>query len=190
MDPIYFAVKVVAFAWILMTFMIYLFGGSKPKKDDRFSMFFIAITLTFVLPIIQYTVNVGRPGFGAFSWGYPIVSYIGFFVFFFGLMIHWAGILTLNKQWSTVVVMPKDHKLVDTGIYHYLRHPIYAGILLEILGLGLGLANWISILAMIIPNAVSLGYRIYVEERALKKYFGEVYLDYSRKTRLLIPGIL
>jgi protein-S-isoprenylcysteine O-methyltransferase Ste14 len=189
MDSIYYAVKAVAAIWVLMTFMIYLFGGSRPEKNDRFSFFFIMITITFVLPTIQATVAAGVTGPGAFSWGFPLVSYAGFFVFLFGLVIHWIGIITLNKQWSTVVVISKDHKLIDTGIYRTIRHPIYAGVLLEILAMGLALSNWIAILALVIPNAVAFAYRMHVEERALGQYFGEAYVQYSRKTSRLIPWI-
>jgi protein-S-isoprenylcysteine O-methyltransferase Ste14 len=119
-----------------------------------------------------------------------MVSYMGFFLFLVGILIHWTGILTLNKQWSTMVVISKDHQLIDTGIYKYIRHPIYAAILLELLGLGLGLANWISILALVGLNAASLAYRIYIEESALEKHFGDVYVNYAQKTKRLIPGIL
>jgi len=58
------------------------------------------------------------------------------------------------------------------------------------LGLGLGLANWISILVLVLLNAASLVYRIDVEEKALKKHFGEEYIKYAHKTKRLIPGIL
>jgi protein-S-isoprenylcysteine O-methyltransferase Ste14 len=189
METIYYAVKVVALLWILMVGFIALLGGNKSVKDDRSSMFFMAITLSSVLPTIGYTVQAGRTAPGAFSWGFPIVSYIGFFLFFLGLLINWTGILTLKKQWSAVVVISKDHKLIDTGIYKYVRHPIYAAILLELLGLGLGLANWISILVLVLFNAVGLAYRIYVEEKALEKYFGKAYVIYARRTKRLVPGI-
>lgn len=190
MEPVYYAVKVVALLWILMVGFIALLGGNKSLKDDRSSMFFLAITLSSVLPTIGYTAQAGRTAPGAFSWGFPIVSYLGFVLFFLGLLINWTGILTLKKQWSAVVIISKDHQLINTGIYKYIRHPIYAAILLELFGLGLGLANWISMLVLVLFNAVSLGYRIYVEEKALEKYFGEAYVHYACRTKRLIPGIL
>jgi len=54
----------------------------------------------------------------------------------------------------------------------------------------LGLANWISILVLVLLNAASLAYRIYVEEKALEKHFGDEYIKYAHKTKRLIPGIL
>jgi len=190
MESIYYAVKIVALLWMLMVAFIAMFGANRSVKDDRSSMHFLAITLTTVLPTIGYTVTAGTTAPGAFSWGFPIVSYLGFFVFVLGLVINWTGILTLNKQWSAIVVISQNHKLIDTGIYKYIRHPIYAGVLLQLLGLGLGLANWISILVLVLLNAASLAYRIYVEEKALEKHFGDEYIKYAHKTKRLIPGIL
>jgi protein-S-isoprenylcysteine O-methyltransferase Ste14 len=189
METIYYAVKVVALLWILMVACIAMFGANKSAKDDRSSMYFLAITLTTVLPTIGYTVNAGTTAPGAFSWGFPVISYIGFVVFLLGLIVNWTGILTLNKQWSAVVVISKDHKLIDTGIYKYIRHPIYAGVLLELLGLGLALANWITILVLVLLNAASLAYRMYVEEKGLEKHFGEAYIEYARTCKRLLPGI-
>jgi protein-S-isoprenylcysteine O-methyltransferase Ste14 len=189
MESIYYAVKVVTLLWVLMVALIAMFGANKSASEDRSSMYFLAITLTTVLPAIGYTVDAGRLAPGAFSWGFPLVSYLGFFVFLLGLLINWTGILTLNKQWSAVVVISKDHRLIDTGIYKYIRHPIYTGVLLELLGLGLALANWITILVLVSLNAVSIAYRIFVEEKALEKHFGDGYIMYARKTRRLIPGI-
>jgi protein-S-isoprenylcysteine O-methyltransferase Ste14 len=62
-------------------------------------------------------------------------------------------------------------------------------LLLQILGFGLALSNWITILVLVVLNAASFAYRIYVEERALAEHFGEAYTDYARKTSRLIPGI-
>jgi len=189
MASIYYAVRVVAVIWILMVIFIVLMGGDKSRKRDRASMLFLMISFSFVLPAIKYTADHGAAAPGAFSWGFPWVSYLGFFLFFFGLLVNWASIATLNKQWSAVVVIKPDHKLVDTGIYKHIRHPIYAALLLQILGFGLTLANWITILVLVVPNAFGFAYRIYVEERALAEHFGEAYIGYARKTRRLIPGI-
>lgn len=189
MASIYYAVRVLAVLWILMVLIIVLMGGNKSHNQDHASMLILMISFSFVLPTIKYTADHGAAAPGAISWGFPWISYLGFFLFFFGLLVHWASIATLNRQWSAVVVIKPDHKLVDTGIYKYIRHPIYTALLLQILGFGLALSNWITILVLVIPNALGFAYRIYVEERALKEHFGEAYIDYAGKTSRLIPGI-
>ena len=189
MASIYYAVRVLAVLWILMVIFIVFMGGNKSHKQDRASMLLLMISFSFVLPTIKYTTDLGTAALGAFSWGFPWISYLGFFLFFFRLLVNWASIATLNKQWSAVVVIKPDHKLVDTGIYEYIRHPIYAALLLQILGFGLALSNWITILVLVVPNAASLAYRIYMEEHVLEEHFRDSYIDYARKTSRLIPGI-
>ncbi len=189
MESIYYAVKVLALLWILIVIFLALLGGTRNTKDDRGSQLLVAVTISSVLSIIRYTTDNGVNAPGAFVWGFPWVSYVGFLIIGFGILIHYSGISTLGKQWSVTVVIKENHQLVETGIYKYIRHPIYAAILLELLGMGVALSNWITVLALVIPNAASLAYRIHVEEKTLEKYFGPGYLEYARRTSRLIPRI-
>ncbi len=66
---------------------------------------------------------------------------------------------------------------------------MYAALLLELLGFGLALAKWMSILILIVPNAASLACRIVVEEKALENHFGNDYINYKHRTKQLIPGV-
>lgn len=189
MESIYYAVKACSLVWVCMLLFIFAIGGKVSQKQDKYSAHFIMATISTVIPTIQYSVMVGKTGFGSFSWGFPFVSYSGFFIIFIGIIIHWVGILTLKEQWTTVVVVSDNHKLVESGIYKFIRHPIYAAILLELLGFGIALANLMSIIILLVPNLVSLTYRIYVEEKLLEKHFGNDYTSYEHRTKRLIPGI-
>ena len=88
-----------------------------------------------------------------------------------------------------IVVVSDDQRLVDSGVYKFIRHPIYSGVILELLGFGVALSNWLSILLLLLPNLASLAYRIFVEEKVLEKHFGDDYLAYERRTKRLIPGL-
>lgn len=188
MTSIYSAVSLLGKLWLVMLLVIFAVGGRKSDQDDRGSSLLIIAALSPVLPIIQY-MDPAKTALGRISWGDPLVSYLGFLLFFLGLIVHLTGILTLKKQWTTMVAAPEGRVLVEKGIYQFIRHPVYAGILLELLGFGLALANWVSILILIVPNAASFTYRIVVEEKALERYFGADYLSYERKTKRLIPGL-
>ena len=189
MNSIYYNVKVAAVLWICMALFVLATGGRKKAKEDRFSTYILMVTMSAFLPTIGYIANAGEAGPGAFSWGFPTVSYVGFCVVLLGAAIHILGILTLKKEWAAVVVVTEGQKLVDSGIYKFIRHPIYAAILLELLGFGLALSSWLAILLLVLPNAASLTYRIYIEEKVLEKHFGDVYISYERRTKRLIPGI-
>ncbi len=79
---------------------------------------------------------------------------------------------------------------METGIYKYIRHPIYAMLLAETLGFCVALSNWVSFLLIFVPNLLTVSYRIYVEERALLEVFGDRYRSYMKSTKRLIPKII
>jgi protein-S-isoprenylcysteine O-methyltransferase Ste14 len=191
MESIYYWVKILGGIWLCVILFFFTVGGNRNMKDDKASMLLLVATLSIVLPVIQYSAGTAEIDLsrGKFSWGFPFVSYLGFLLFLLGMALRLAGVLTLKRQWSVVVGVSDGHKLVDTGIYKFIRHPVYAAVLLELLGFGLALSNWISILVLLIPNAASLSYRIFLEEKALERHFGNDYVEYERRTKRLIPGI-
>jgi protein-S-isoprenylcysteine O-methyltransferase Ste14 len=76
-----------------------------------------------------------------------------------------------------------------TGLFRWMRHPSYSGMLLIFTAIGLSQRNWVSLAIMLVFPTAALLYRIHVEEMALTEAFGEDYLEYSRVTRRLLPGI-
>jgi protein-S-isoprenylcysteine O-methyltransferase Ste14 len=77
-------------------------------------------------------------------------------------------------------------KLVTTGLYRYIRHPMYGSLLIFGLGIFLKSISWQSfILLMII--AVALFITCKVEEKEMKKKFGDEYENYITKTKMFIP---
>jgi len=80
--------------------------------------------------------------------------------------------------------------VIERGAYHWIRHPSYLAAILMMLGMGLALANWISLIALgIVPLGI-YAYRIHVEEKALVETLGQPYRDYMTRTKRLIPFLL
>ncbi len=106
-----------------------------------------------------------------------------------GLLIcSWAR-RALGGNWSGSVTVKEGHELVQSGPYRRLRHPIYTGILLMILGTGLASGRVHGVLAFPIALcAVWLKSR--VEERWMGAEFGERYAAYKKKSWALIPFVL
>ncbi|MGZ3681316.1 MAG: methyltransferase family protein, partial [Ktedonobacterales bacterium] len=90
---------------------------------------------------------------------------------------------------SPVVAVRSDQQIVQEGPYRYVRHPSYSGVLLSLVGLGLALTNWLSLLVLLICALAGLLYRVNVEEWALRETLGQPYADYMRRTRRFIPFI-
>ena len=119
----------------------------------------------------------------------PAASLGALAIFTFGLALRWYSIYYLGKYFTVDVAVVADQKVIDTGPYRLIRHPSYAGSLLEFFGFGLYLANAASILVLIVPIAFVFLRRISIEEGVLAKALGQPYIDYMRRTRRLIPFV-
>ncbi|HLO17219.1 MAG TPA: isoprenylcysteine carboxylmethyltransferase family protein [Anaerolineales bacterium] len=103
-----------------------------------------------------------------------------------GLMIAIVARRTLAGNWSGAVALKKDHELITTGFYHYVRHPIYTGMLIMILGTALSFATLGACIGfLIILFGVLL--KLNQEEALLAEHFAQEYLSYKKHTRVLIP---
>jgi len=104
----------------------------------------------------------------------------------FGFTV-WARV-HLGSNWSGTVTLKKEHELVRSGPYHWVRHPIYTGVLLAILGSVIALGQWRGLLAF---GFITLGLvlKLRVEERWMGEAFGNQYARYKREVAALIPGI-
>jgi protein-S-isoprenylcysteine O-methyltransferase len=114
---------------------------------------------------------------------------VGCILFFIGLSLRWYAIIHLGRFFTVNVAIAQDHRVVDTGPYHYIRHPSYTGAITAFLGLGLVLNNWASLLVLAVFSFAVFARRIAVEEAALTAGLGEAYRQYMQRTRRLIPGI-
>lgn len=84
--------------------------------------------------------------------------------------------------------MKEGHELVTTGPYAILRHPIYSGLLLALVGSAIAVGEWRAVLAV----ALALLYfvpKLRLEERWMRQEFGEAYRVYCERTRALVPFV-
>jgi protein-S-isoprenylcysteine O-methyltransferase Ste14 len=100
----------------------------------------------------------------------------------------WAR-MHLGSNWSGTVTVKQGHELVRSGPYAWVRHPIYTGLLLMLIGTALVLGEWRGVLAVLIAFA-ALWRKLKLEERWMRETFGETYDDYRRSVKALLPGIL
>jgi protein-S-isoprenylcysteine O-methyltransferase Ste14 len=114
---------------------------------------------------------------------------IGVVLILIGLIIRIQSILTLKQYFTYSVAKVENHKLIDTGLYKYIRHPGYLGQVLIFIGISTSLSNMLSILLMMIPVTIGYIYRIKVEESFMIDQLGENYLNYQKRTKRIIPMI-
>lgn len=151
---------------------------SKVYLQASFSLAcFIAMPLVFL--------NIG-----SIDCCFPALTITGFILTAMGFVIRFISVMALSKQFSTDVRIVKGHELITAGIFKYIRHPSYLGYLIIPFGIGIAFSNWIAMLLFSIPNIFAVAYRIRVEEKVLTESFGQVYIEYKKRTKLLIPWLL
>jgi len=149
--------------------------------SDKFILPILAIGFvgTFILPAFDYR----------YQWSsiYFIVEIISLGVTNIGLIIMDIAMVQ-NAYASKLLDINKDQKLIDTGLYSHVRHPLYSGAALMMLGLPIALGSWISLIPAII-GVISLIIRIKFEEEMLIKGM-DGYDEYRTRVKYkLIPKI-
>ena len=105
------------------------------------------------------------------------LSYIGFYFVF-----------RENTYGAATIRVEENQRVVSTGPYAVVRHPMYAAALILMLGIPLALGSWWGLLALV-PGVPALVWRILDEERLLKRDLPG-YAEYTHRMRFrLIPGL-
>jgi protein-S-isoprenylcysteine O-methyltransferase Ste14 len=117
-----------------------------------------------------------------------VTGILGDFLLFAGLFIAiWARI-ALGGNWSAKVTLKENHELVQRGPYRAVRHPIYSGLLLMILGTAI-LTGQVGGFVVLAFCSCGLWMKLRREEALLTKHFPE-YSEYTRRTSALVPFVL
>jgi protein-S-isoprenylcysteine O-methyltransferase Ste14 len=183
--------RLIEIAWVafLLFWFISAFFVSRVVKRQNPS----GRVLTLVLGAIPFILLFGS----GFQWG-PLgrrfipetllVALAGDALAYAGLgLALWARII-LGRNWSAAVTIKEDHRLIRTGPYSVVRHPIYSGLLLALLGSALDIGEVRALLAVAIAFVIWF-FKSRTEERFMVEQFGQEYEDYRRRTRALVPFI-
>ena len=104
-----------------------------------------------------------------------------------GFLLVWT-FRNLGKNLTDTVVTRKNHSLVTTGPYQYVRHPFYLAGVAAIVGGSLVAANWFLLLAGLVPFGFLVA-RTRIEEEKLIERFGDEYRDYMATTGRFVPRL-
>jgi protein-S-isoprenylcysteine O-methyltransferase Ste14 len=100
----------------------------------------------------------------------------------------WARV-HLGRNWSASVTVKQGHELVQSGPYAIVRHPIYTGLLLALLGTAVARGDVQGFVAVVVA-AAALWRKLRLEEQWMQETFGEVYDGYRTRVAALIPYVL
>lgn len=116
-------------------------------------------------------------------------TYVLAAVVLLGVSFTWWARIHLGRFWSNAITHKEGHRIVDTGPYGLVRHPIYAGLILAILATGVAVATWTSLLGALL---ISFGEwrKARMEESFLRTKMGlDAYGRYSRRVPMIVPFI-
>jgi protein-S-isoprenylcysteine O-methyltransferase Ste14 len=119
----------------------------------------------------------------------PEAALIGLVVVAAGLAYAVWARLHLGTNWSGEVTVKQDHELIRSGPYRLVRHPIYTGLTLALIGTAIAVGTWRGVIAVILA-AASFWWKLKLEERWMVETFGEDYRRYQSQTAALIPYLL
>ena len=117
----------------------------------------------------------------------PWLQGIGLAFFVLGLALAIWARLYLGRNWGMPMSQKVDPELITTGPYHSIRHPIYSGIILAMIGTAIAVSVY-WLVAVVLLGAYFV-YSAVMEERLMTGLFPGSYPEYKRSTKMLIPFI-
>lgn len=159
-------------------------SDTKQRKDKgSLILLWIMITLCFTFGFIFAKYNHWE------SINFVFAG-IGLLIIIVGFIVRWMTIIQLKKAFTVDVAIGQEHELKTSGMYKWIRHPSYLGLLLIMVGFSLYMNSIISVLVIFIPMLLVIMYRISVEENVLIEEFGDSYVTYKLKTKKIIPWVI
>ncbi|MBE2239475.1 MAG: isoprenylcysteine carboxylmethyltransferase family protein [Caldilineaceae bacterium] len=151
--------------------------------------------LELVMSMVAWTGMEIIPLFYAFTrwleWAdYPLpawLGWVGFTLLALATWLLWRAHADLGRNWSPTLQVSREQQVVTSGVYGYLRHPIYASLLLTGVAQALMLPNWIAGWSGLAAFLLVYLVRVPREEAMMVQHFGEEYTAYRARVGGLLP---
>ena len=183
------AVRIVWFVWWLSWLAAAAWSDRAVKRPPRRNQIVYRLLAAggaiLLFGLYQHDVRVER-----LLWQTPSpVSWLMAAIACFGLLFTWWARIHLGRLWSSSVGRKADHRVVDTGPYAIVRHPIYTGISLASFATA---AMRGTALAWLGAGVMTVGWYVKarMEEEFLREELGfEAYGGYAQGVPMLVPGL-
>ena len=117
----------------------------------------------------------------------PAIAVLGGVILCGSLILFFRSHADLGRNWSISLQIRNEHRLVTTGIYRLIRHPMYSSFFLLAIAQLMLLPNWFAGATGLIGVGLLYAFRVRQEERMMVERFGAEYRDYMAHTGRLIP---
>lgn len=178
--------------WILfgLYWLVSALKRKRTKQRETWAQRF-AYTLPLVAAFWLFSQPPARYGFlgQRFAPAGPAIEWTGVFLTGVGVALAIWARWHLGTNWSGTVTLKEGHELIRTGPYRTMRHPIYTGIILALLGTAITAGEVRGLAAVAIAWA-SFYFKARREEVFLTQEFGEKFEEHARHTGMFLPRIV
>ncbi|WP_377888038.1 methyltransferase family protein [Alkalihalobacillus sp. R86527] len=177
--------------FILTAFWIgeFIFKRGKEQMERTtmerrsFRLIFLMTSMAILFTVILSTFNMFRMEESHLTRSIGILIYGG------GILLRYWGIKELGQFFSRDVIVEEELELVSSGPYRKLRHPLYTGLLLIMIGFPIYMGVWMGVIVSALFIIPVLLYRIRIEEEMMSKSIGVKYEEWGKSRNRLIPYI-
>jgi protein-S-isoprenylcysteine O-methyltransferase Ste14 len=154
------------------------------RKKTQITMTILCGLGMMIMPLFYvFSDYLNRYNIGLPDWA-RIIGIIGFaFAVFMHIWTHYA----LKTNWDPYVEIHKKHKLITTGPYEHIRHPMYTAFFMWSIFQGILLSNYLVLIAGVVSFDMMYLSRIKHEEDLMIEQFGNKYRQYMKRTYRLFP---
>ena len=178
--------KLIAFAVLSICLIFISWRSLRAPRSHGFYRFF---AWEFILALFLLNVNawIRNP----FSW-HQLVSWFLLFVSIIPLVFGARSLACQGKAGKHredepgLLAFEKTSTLVETGIYHYIRHPLYSSLLLLAWGIFFKIPNWTGAVLVLIAT-VFIFATAKADEAECIRFFGPPYERYMKQTKRFVP---
>ncbi|MFX0053138.1 MAG: methyltransferase family protein [Candidatus Hermodarchaeota archaeon] len=158
-------------------------------KEDKFNrsvliISFLSMPIVFIMPYFEYRMIMNQILSPLIT---ALISISGSVLLILGGILLLLGRIQLGEYGGPKIIVEDKHKLITTGLYQFIRHPMYLGFLLLFFGYSLAFGSFVMTIAIIFIFFLIFKNRMDIEERLLISEFGEEYLRYMGRTKRLFP---
>ena len=184
--------QAVTFPWlVLATFWVItaISGKRALRRESNASRLYHVLLMTAVFALLfRQGTRIGLLGLRIVP-ASPQAAYIGLALTSLGAAFAIWARSTLGGNWSASVTVKENHSFVHYGPYRLVRHPIYAGGLLAMLGTAVVYGEAGCFVAVALAF-VGWWLKARIEEKFMTQQFGEEYRRYQKDVKQLIPFVL
>jgi protein-S-isoprenylcysteine O-methyltransferase Ste14 len=178
--------QVIWIGWVVSWVAASLWSGRTEKRAATREMWIYRIVIfAGAILIAPWTAQVlgERPTWQAGYYGaYTLIG-----VMLMGLALTWWARIHLGRLWSSAITRKEKHRVIESGPYAFVRHPIYTGLIIALLATAAIEATLLALLGALLI-ILGLWVKARTEERFLSTELApETYESYRRRVPMLVP---